>query len=207
VDEYERYYREEALIWERQVLTRARPVAGDRQTGDAYIDAVHRVIYSAPLSRERVEEVRAMKRRIETERLKAGDRARDLKLGYGGLSDIEFTAQLWQLRVGSDHPEVRTGSTADALGALGECGALPGPDAARLAAAHGLLTAVRNRLTLWGGVATDHLPDDERRLHALAVGLGETGGSDAGPGEAIRRSVTACMAETRSIVDRLFYGS
>ncbi len=206
VAEYEAYYEREALTWERQVLTRARWAAGDAETGRGYMEAVARVIYSAPLPDDRAAEIQAMKRRMETERLKLEDRTRDIKLGHGGLSDIEFTAQFWQLRVGAEHPRVRVACTSEALYALADCGALRDPDAARLADAHALLSEVRNRLALLGVASTDRLPDDERRLHALAVGLGEPGGAEGHPEDLIVATLAARMAETRSIVDRVFYG-
>jgi len=205
VEECRDYYQNAAQTWERQVLTKARPVAGNRETACAYMEAVHEAIYRAPLSAEAQAEMRAMKRRIEHERLKIDAQWTDVKLGHGGLSDIEFTAQWWQMRVGAAHPSVRVTGTVDALHALGIVGAIPAPDAARLAETYERWTAIRNRLALLGGLPTDTLPSDPHRLRALAVGLGaaDMGGE---PAETLfRRQFDERMRETRAIVERLFY--
>lgn len=113
-----------------------------------------------------------MKQRVENERLKPEERDSDLKLGHGGLSDIEFLVQTLQLRYGGTRPQVRMASTSAALHALATAGALRGPDAVRLGEAYAFLTSLRNRLALQGTVATNVLPKEPRRLRALAIGLG-----------------------------------
>ncbi|MCC6728801.1 MAG: hypothetical protein IT208_05630 [Chthonomonadales bacterium] len=206
VEDYRRHYAEGAETWERQVLTKARLVAGDVRTGAEYMATVEETLYRGPLEEERVEEIRQMKRRIEQERLKPGERDTDIKLGHGGLSDIEFTAQLWQMRVGADHPTARVTGTAPALRALGRAGALPGPDASRLAATYEEWTRLRNRLALLGDIPTEVLPDDARRLRALAVGTGAVGAAGEAAEDAFRRRFAERMRETRIVVERLFYG-
>jgi len=204
VKEYRDYYLHSALTWERQVLTKARPVAGNMETGRAYLRAVHEALYGAPLSEEAQEEIRAMKRRIEHERLKPNARYTDIKLGHGGMNDIEFTAQLWQMRVGARWPQVRVAETVGALHALGGVGAIPAPEAARLVESYIRWTAIRNRLSLLG-VATDTLPADLRRLRALAVGLGAVDEGKLRAEEIFRRQFEERMRETRALVERLFY--
>lgn len=204
VKEYRDYYLHSALTWERQVLTKARPVAGNVQTGRAYLRAAHEALYSAPLSVQAQEEIRAMKRRIEHERLKLDARYTDLKLGHGGINDIEFTAQLWQMRVGDRWPQVRVPETVTALHALGGVGAIPAPEAARLVESYVRWTAIRNRLALLG-TSSDTLPTDPRRLRALAVGLGAADEGNLRAEEIFRRQFDERMRETRVLVERLFY--
>ena len=204
VSEYEAYYRDQALTWEKQVLTKARFCAGNAATGRAYVEAVHETIYKHPLSAEAQQEIQRMKHRIENERLKPDRSESDLKLGHGGLSDIEFLAQLYQMREGSRNPDVRATGTVEALLALGSSGALRGPEAARLAEAHGFLSCVRNRLSLLGGSLADALPDDAARLRTIAVGLGYTDSPTASAEPEFSHRVRATMKETRQTFDRLF---
>src|SRR5436309_13053512 len=102
-----------------------------------------------------------MKRRVETERVSRDERSRNLKLGPGGLSDIEFLVQRLQLAHGADHPALRDPSTFAALRAARELGLLPGADASALLDAYTFLTALRQRLRLRStDTPTDLLPDD-----------------------------------------------
>jgi glutamate-ammonia-ligase adenylyltransferase len=204
-DEYRDYYTRSALTWERQVLTRARPIAGRAETAAAYIQAAQDVIYAAPLSDEARAEIQAMKRRIETERLKPAERWTDVKLGHGGMSDIEFTVQMLQMQHGHAHPQVRVPGTIDALHALAAAGALPAPDAARLAETYLHYIAIRNRLALLGGHAADTLPADPARLRSLAVGLGAADTPHETAEAQFARRFDERMHETRQVIERLFY--
>jgi glutamate-ammonia-ligase adenylyltransferase len=205
--EYRDYYLNSSLTWERQVLTKARFVAGNADTASKYAEGTYEVIYSRTLSPEESVEIQAMKRRMESERLKSGDQLTDIKLGHGGMSDIEFLVQMLQMRSGAAHAAARNLNTVAALYALGAAGILPVPDAARLADTYLHWTAVRNRLWLLGGLSNDILPSDARRLRAVAVGLGEADTPLETAEAAFRRKFDERMRETRAIVERLFYGS
>src|SRR5439155_8171634 len=132
LDGYRRYYDRWAQTWERQALVRARPVAGDADVGRAFLDTVEPFVWGRPLSDDEAREIRRMKARIERERIPAGeDPSFHLKLGRGSLSDVEFTAQLLQLRHG-----VRSPGTTAALDALVAAGALDPDDRDVLAEAY-----------------------------------------------------------------------
>lgn len=204
--EYLKYYSRQSLTWERQVLVKARHVAGCHETAKRYLRGVHRILYAEPLSPDDRGEIIAMKRRIERERLKLEERFSDIKLGHGGMSDIEFTVQLCQLQAGSTFPQTRTTETLDALYALSEAGVIPKPDAARLAETYSFWTAIRNRLTLLGGLANDVLPADPRRLRALAIGLGAADMQEESAETLFKRRFEERMRETRAVIARLFYG-
>jgi glutamate-ammonia-ligase adenylyltransferase len=205
VSQYGAYYSGSADTWERQVLVKARPVAGSRAVAAQYMQQVHDAVYGRPISDEEAEAIRTMKRRIENERLRPDERHTNLKLGFGGLSDIEFTAQLWQMRCGCKHPSVRQTSTVEALHALAAMEAIPPPDAARLAETYTLLSSIRNRLALLTGQPIDAFPQDQRRARALAIELGtvDSGGSRAE--DALRTNLARRMEQTRRIVERLFF--
>ena len=165
---YERYYAGAAATWERQALLKARPVGGDAALGREFAGLAEAVVYGAPLADSQAEEIRAMKRRVETERLKA---VSDLKLGAGGMTDIEWTTQLLQLQHGARCPRLRTPNTLDALRRLRDDALVTQADWETLSETYVRLTGLRNRLYLRAGVpvnAPPALPDDLRALMAAA---------------------------------------
>ena len=117
LDSYHSYYERWAETWEFQALTRARPIAGDEALGRAFVELIDPYRYPAAFEPEQVQQIRRMKARVENERMPHGaDRTRQLKLGRGGLSDVEWLVQLVQLRHAHAVPGLRTTSTLKALG-------------------------------------------------------------------------------------------
>ena len=173
-----RYYGEggRGQTWELQMLTRLRPIAGDSATAAAFAELVLPRVYREPMPESWTEEIRAMKRRIETERVSERDRETHLKLGPGGLSDIEFLAQYLQLRHGGAEPALRDVSTRAAIAALMAAGYLKATEAEALLTAHEFLTRLRQTHSL---VLMDSSPDalpvrpeEARRGMALARAIG-----------------------------------
>jgi len=155
VDALERYYEEHGDLWERQSLTRARLLLGDRALARRVRATLRRLVYRAPLPAGALKEIRDVRRRMEVELGKETRGRWHVKLGRGGLVDIEFLAQALQLVHGATHPEVRTASTTAALAALGRIAALPAADA--LAARYRFLRRVSTALRLLGARPTDTL--------------------------------------------------
>jgi glutamate-ammonia-ligase adenylyltransferase len=142
-----------------------------------------------------------MKARVESERLPAGaDPKLHLKLGPGGLADVEWTAQLLQLRLGGGQPEVRVQSTLGALEALGRVGALDPGEAAWLADAYRLCLRVRNLAYLVAGRPVDSLPTDPVALERLARALGEPGR------QRLLEDYRRATRRARRVVDARFWG-
>jgi len=165
---YQHYYAQSAATWERQALLKARPVGGDAALGREFAALAESVVYGAALTDAQAEEVRAMKRRVEAERQRGPN---DLKLGPGGMTDIEWTAQLLQLRHGARRPRLRTPSTLEALRRLRDDALVTQADWETLSATYVCLTGLRNRLYLRAGVSVNAppaLPDDLRALMAAA---------------------------------------
>jgi glutamate-ammonia-ligase adenylyltransferase len=195
LESYASYYDEWAQTWERQALVRARPVAGDESVAERFMEVVDHHVWGDPLTDEEVRDIRRMKARIERERLPAGDDPQfHLKLGRGSLSDVEFTAQLLQLRHG-----VRSQGTMAALASLAATGALSADDHAVLAEAYRFCERTRNRLFLVRGTPGDALPSRPEQLTRLARSLG-TAPQDLR--EQYRRTTRRC----RAVVERVFYG-
>ncbi|HEV3402169.1 MAG TPA: bifunctional [glutamine synthetase] adenylyltransferase/[glutamine synthetase]-adenylyl-L-tyrosine phosphorylase, partial [Acidimicrobiales bacterium] len=167
---YRAYYERWAQVWERQALLRARSVAGDAELGRRFLDLVEPHVWRDPFPEEDVREIRRMKARIERERIPAGEDPQfHLKLGRGSLSDVEFTAQLLQLR----HRVPATGTMA-ALDALETAGALAPDDRSVLGEAYRFCERTRNRWFLVKGAPDDALPRTPENLARLARSLGTT---------------------------------
>ncbi len=163
------YYQRWAKTWEFQALIKARPAAGDAELGRKYIDALSPMVWTACEREDFVPEVQAMRRRVE-ELVPAGVRARELKLGTGGLRDVEFAVQLLQLVHGRNDESLHVASTVDALAALGAGGYVGRDDAANLTASYEFLRLLEHRLQLQRLKRTHMLPetDDDEALRWLA---------------------------------------
>jgi glutamate-ammonia-ligase adenylyltransferase len=198
LDGYRAYLDRWAQTWERQALTRARPVAGDAALGQRFLDLLAEAVWERPFSAEHEREIRRMKARIERERIPpTEDPEFHLKLGRGSLSDVEWTVQLLQLRTG-----VRLPSTLGALGALEDEGAIDADDAAVLRAAYRYCEETRNRWWLVGSAptATDSLPTRLDDMQHLARSF------DTTPG-ALRDDYRRVTRRARRVMERLFYGT
>ncbi|MGH9180966.1 MAG: bifunctional [glutamine synthetase] adenylyltransferase/[glutamine synthetase]-adenylyl-L-tyrosine phosphorylase, partial [Acidimicrobiales bacterium] len=195
LDGYRAYHRRWAHTWERQALLRARPVAGDADVARRFMDAARTWVWGRPLGTDEVREIRRLKARIERERIPAGDDPQfHLKLGRGSLSDVEWTAQLLQLRHGVDSP-----GTMAALQRLVGADVLASDDAAVLGEAYRFCEQVRNRWFLVKGSPGDALPARAEHLARLARSCGNT---PAGLRDEYRR----VTRRSRAVVERLFYG-
>ena len=155
-------------------MLRARPGAGDRALAGAVIDATDVLRYPVRgLTHEQTSDIRRPKSRMEAERIPKGvPKERHLKLGSGGLSDIEWTVQLLQLRHAHHHGELRTPGTVQALGALAALDLLTARQAHDLRAAWEHISRLRNAMMLVRGRASDSLPADFRELAAISDLLG-----------------------------------
>ncbi|MBC2902522.1 bifunctional [glutamine synthetase] adenylyltransferase/[glutamine synthetase]-adenylyl-L-tyrosine phosphorylase [Streptomyces cupreus] len=204
LNSYGAYYRRWSLVWESQALLRAEPVAGDEDLGRRFIELSDPLRYpSAGLADDAVREIRRLKARMESERLPRGaDPKLHTKLGPGGLSDVEWTVQLLQLRHGATQPGLRTTQTRAALSAAAAAGLIPAQDAATLDEAWVLATRVRNAVMLVRGRAGDTFPSDPRELAAVGRYLGYGPGRVGDMLDDYRRTAR----RARGVVEELFYG-
>jgi len=199
---YAAYYAQWAQAWEVQALLRARPVAGDAELGQRFCAMADPIRYPAGgIGAEAAREIRRVKARVDAERLPRGaDPATHTKLGRGGLADVEWTAQLVQLRHAGAVPALRTTSTVSALTAAGAAGLISAPDVAVLLDAWFTATRARNALVLVRGKPADQLPAQGRVLAGVAAAAGWPDG-DAGAFLDHYRKVTR---RARAAVDRSF---
>ncbi|WP_149182028.1 bifunctional [glutamine synthetase] adenylyltransferase/[glutamine synthetase]-adenylyl-L-tyrosine phosphorylase [Streptomyces sp. TRM49041] len=202
---YEAYYRRWSLGWESQALLRAEPMAGDPDLGRRFIELVNPLRHPVKgLDDAAAREIRRLKARMETERLPRGaDPTLHTKLGRGGLSDVEWTVQLVQMRHAHEVPGLRTTSTREALAAARDAGLVSERYARTLDEAWVLATRVRNGVMLVRGRAGDTFPSDGRELAAVARYLGYGPGHVGEMVEDYRRTTR----RARAVVDELFYGA
>jgi [glutamine synthetase] adenylyltransferase / [glutamine synthetase]-adenylyl-L-tyrosine phosphorylase len=197
------YYRRWAQPWERQSLLKTRAVAGDPELGHGFVSAVRELAYPQRLEEPILREIRHLKARMEKERVARGaDPRRDMKMGPGGASDVEFSVQVLQLRYGSDHPELQGTNTLDALHGACAAGVIADDDAARLAEAYRLVARVRNRLYFIIGRPTDVLPVKPEDLEALGVALGYS----SQPRQELEEDYHRVTRRARKVAERLIYG-
>ena len=163
------YYQRWAKTWEFQALLKARPAAGDAELGEKYIAALMPMVWTACEREDFVVDVQAMRRRV-VENVPADVRDRELKLGYGGLRDVEFAVQLLQLVHGRNDEALHVSSTLDALAALADGGYIGRDDAANMRASYEFLRLLEHRLQLQRLKRTHMLPapNDDEALRWLA---------------------------------------
>src|SRR5262245_59104658 len=200
---YVAYWDRWAEPWERQAMIRLRPVAGSRELGERFRAEAARRVYPERLPAGTVAAIRRVKARVESERLPAGaDPRLHVKLGPGGLADVEWTVQLLQLQLGGTEPRVRVPGTLPAIGALAAAGALTPVEAGWLADAYRLCLRIRNLEFLVTGRPADSLPTDPVMLERLAEAMGEPVGGRQRLLEAYRRATR----RARRVVMARFWG-
>ena len=170
---YSAYYRRWSLGWEAQALLRARPIVGDVEVGRAFTAIADPVRFPVRLPPDAVAEVIRLRGRMERERVPRGvDPALHLKLGPGGLTDVEWAAQLLQLRHGAEIPSLQTSATLPVLAAAAAAGVISADEESVLRTAWVDVVLVRNAVVLTSGRASDVLPSGGRALAAVARVLG-----------------------------------
>ncbi|MEV5571219.1 bifunctional [glutamine synthetase] adenylyltransferase/[glutamine synthetase]-adenylyl-L-tyrosine phosphorylase [Spirillospora sp. NPDC052269] len=201
---YAAYYARWSEPWESQALLRADPLAGDPALRDRFLEVIDPVRWPEDgVSEDAVRQIRRLKARMESERLPRGvDRRLHLKLGPGGLSDVEWVAQLIQLRHAHEIPALRTTRTLAALDAAVGARLLDAEDAAELAEAWRLATRIRAAIVLVRGRPSDLLPTDHHHERsAVAQVLGYPAAGD------LLEDYHRHARRARAVVERAFYGA
>jgi [glutamine synthetase] adenylyltransferase / [glutamine synthetase]-adenylyl-L-tyrosine phosphorylase len=202
---YQSYYQRWSISWESQALLRADFAAGDRKLAAEFMNLINPLRWpAAGMPETELREVRLLKARMESERIpKGADPAMHLKLGKGGLSDVEWVAQLIQLRFAGIHPELQTTKTIATLEAAAALKIISNQDAEILSSAWRLSTKIRNAITLGLGKNSDSIPVDQQDLRNVAFLLGYPTDSAQLMVEEYLRSAR----RARDVFERLFYDS
>jgi glutamate-ammonia-ligase adenylyltransferase len=206
LDGHVSYYRRWAKTWEFQALLKARPVAGDEELGREYCDAVDPMVWSAADRDDFVADVRAMRRRVE-DHIRADHADREIKLGRGGLRDVEFAVQMLQLVHGRGDESIRSRNTLEALPALADGGYVGRDDAANLAASYRFLRMLEHRVQLQKMRRTHLFPSDDDtaglRWLARAAKLRPDGSRDAVG--VLQHERSRHTVRVRRLHEKLFY--
>ncbi|WP_329036726.1 bifunctional [glutamine synthetase] adenylyltransferase/[glutamine synthetase]-adenylyl-L-tyrosine phosphorylase [Streptomyces sp. NBC_00178] len=194
------YYQRWAKTWEFQALLKARPVAGDPGLGAEYVAAVSPLVWQAAERENFVGDVQKMRRRV-VDNIPVDRIDRELKLGPGGLRDVEFAVQLLQLVHGRSDSTLHSGSTLEALRALAAGGYVGRADAAQLDEAYRFLRAMEHRIQLYRLRRTHLVPEDEADLRRLGRSLGLR----TDPVAEINRAWRRHASVVRRLHEKLFY--
>ncbi|WP_432948970.1 bifunctional [glutamine synthetase] adenylyltransferase/[glutamine synthetase]-adenylyl-L-tyrosine phosphorylase [Kribbella sp. CA-253562] len=200
LDSHLAYYQRWAKTWEFQALLKARPIAGDAELGLAYADRTAHLVWSAADRDGFVDDVQAMRRRV-VDHIPAADVDRQLKLGPGGLRDVEFAVQLLQLVHGRSDESVRSGTTLIALEQLTSSGYVGRTDGAVLADAYRFLRSMEHRIQLYRLRRTHSVPEQEDDLRRLGRSLGFT----KDPINDLTKVWKKHALEVRRLHEKLFY--
>jgi len=190
------YYVEYGRAWERQALIKARPCAGDLPLGSAFLKRLRPFVFPKYFDDATLEDIRNTKQQTEALIAERGQTEREVKLGRGGIRDIEFTVQMLQLLNGGRWTDLRTTATLHAIEALGRHDCLQPFEATSLASNYTFLRQIEHRLQIEGGQQRHTLPADAKALDEFARRLGYADGA------AFMRVYRDRAQETRQILNR-----
>ncbi|HVA67778.1 MAG TPA: bifunctional [glutamate--ammonia ligase]-adenylyl-L-tyrosine phosphorylase/[glutamate--ammonia-ligase] adenylyltransferase [Candidatus Binataceae bacterium] len=173
------FYESYGQTWERAALLRARPVGGSLEVGNRLLTELNRFIFRRYLDFDTTRELRAMKGRIERELRSPEMVRRNIKLGYGGIRELEFIVQALTLIYGGRDPRLRTGQTLSAIGLLEMFGYLDASNSRILAEAYLFLRNVEHKLQVVADRQTHVLPADQAGIDALAARMRFGKGTEA----------------------------
>jgi len=193
------YYRDRGATWERLALLRARPVAGEAALGNAFIEAVQGFVFGHGLDAQGLDDIRRMKSQVDARTAARDTTSSDVKLGAGGIRELELIAQTLQVTHGHDHPALHQRATVPAIDALGDGGFLSPEQRQALTAAYRFLRDVENRLQMVHDVQQHTIPRDEAALRRLARSLGYVEGASHTASEALLADLDRHRAHVRTI--------
>src|SRR5215212_2972235 len=202
---YLAYWDRWAQPWERQALIKVRPAAGDAALAGRFVEEATKRVYPDRLDPETVPAVRRMKARVETSAKARAGGDRQVKLGPGGLRDVEFAVQLLQLVHGRHDPGLRSGSTLVAFDRLTAAGFVGRADAPQLPDAYRFLRLVEHRLQLASERRTHTIPSGEEARRWLARTLGYRDSPQASALERFEDDRRRHAVAVRGLHEKLFY--
>ncbi|MCX6395728.1 MAG: bifunctional [glutamine synthetase] adenylyltransferase/[glutamine synthetase]-adenylyl-L-tyrosine phosphorylase [Propionibacteriales bacterium] len=194
------YYERWAKTWEFQALLKARPVAGDLELGQAYVDSIGPMVWEAAGREGFVEDVQSMRRRV-LDHIPAHEAQRQLKLGAGGLRDVEFAVQLLQMVHGRTDETVRASTTLSALADLTSGGYIGREDGRTMHEAYSFLRTFEHRIQLYQLRRTHVVPEDADSLRRLGRSLGHL----KYPESDLEKDWRHHRREARRLHEKLFY--
>lgn len=177
---YEKYFKDRARVWEQQAMTRAGFVAGNEQTGRNFLEVAQEFTYRSKLEYGSLIEISRLRERMEKELAQESTMGKNVKLGFGGLADIEFTVQILQMMHGKKNPRLRETNTLAAVAQFSALGMLDHDESESLRKNYLFLRNLECALRIMNPASTNHLPKKQDALLVLAklLGYGNTDSSD-----------------------------
>jgi glutamate-ammonia-ligase adenylyltransferase len=170
-DFMENYYQSQAREWERYAMIKARIVAGDMQAGTSFLKMLRSFVYRRYLDYGAIDSLRKLKQLINDDMQRKGMR-NNIKLGPGGIREIEFLGQTFQLIRGGRESELQISPIQEVLGILADKSILPQTAVSELIAAYRFLRLVENRIQAWRDEQSHQLPEDEEGIERIALTMG-----------------------------------
>ena len=201
---HEAYYRRWAHSWEFQALLKARAIAGDKELGRSYERMVSPMVWSSSEREGFVESVQAMRRRV-SDNIDKQDVAWQIKLGPGGLRDVEFTVQLLQLVHGRVDPAIQVPTTTLAIQAMSDIGYIGRDDATNFDDSYRFLRLLEHRIQLSQLRRTHLMPRAESAQRVLARSIRGAGDLQLSSPEKLMRRWNETKRMVRSLHERIFY--
>ncbi|MGV7221466.1 MAG: bifunctional [glutamate--ammonia ligase]-adenylyl-L-tyrosine phosphorylase/[glutamate--ammonia-ligase] adenylyltransferase [Nitrospinales bacterium] len=165
---YKNYFKTRARVWEKQAMTRARFVAGNPELGEKFKEMVNEYVYQSKLDNNSLVEISRLRTRMEKELAQEDKKGKNVKLGFGGLADIEFLTQILQLMHGGRNPKLRISNTIDALEALSINGFIDYDQCNQMKKNYLFLRNLECALRLRSEKSENHLPKDNEKIAQLA---------------------------------------
>ena len=204
LDGFERYYQSRGETWERLALLKAWPVAGDRALGQRFLEMTHPFVYDRPFDLKALEEVRGIKRKIDQKMTIRQQRNRNVKLGTGGIREIELIVQALQVRHGGQTPQICERNTMKALGALCNQTLISAEEYETLTQAYVFLRDVENKLQMVNDAQTHSLPAVGQELTACARRLGFSDNELGSAAEQFLRDYRHHTGQVNRIFEEIF---
>ncbi|HYY24047.1 MAG TPA: bifunctional [glutamate--ammonia ligase]-adenylyl-L-tyrosine phosphorylase/[glutamate--ammonia-ligase] adenylyltransferase [Candidatus Udaeobacter sp.] len=201
------YYESWGQCWERSALIKARPVAGDRELGARFLKEIEPFVYRRYLDYTTVDELRHMKLRIENELLTGREKERNIKLGYGGIREVEFFTQALQLVNGGYEHKIRVQNTSEALTQLAHRGFISAQEKDKLIKAYRFFRQVEHKVQMVQEAHAHAIPEGDDEETALARRLGYKRTKKRTERELFWRDHRIHTTAVRNNFDRLFYGA
>ena len=166
------YYRQRGRPWERQMLLKARPVAGDLGLGEQFCQDVRPFLIGSSLDVKAIEQIKSLRLQMEKQAQPALSGRTEVKSGPGGIRDVEYVVQFLQLMHAAEHPGVLHPNTLQSLQRLVRIHALTAVEAAALRRSYLFARRLENRLQMVDETPVHHLPKDRDSLRRLARSMG-----------------------------------
>ena len=203
VDVFREYFNDRAETWERQALTRSRHVAGCEGFGAQFMELVNEFVYEREAPADLAEQVSYMRGRIEKELSAEDEGIADIKLGRGGIIDIEFLTQYLLIGNGGAHPELRVPNTYLALQTLSEAGFLSGEDAEALLDGYRFLRLVENRLRIGNAQSINIFLKTRHAMNMLARRLNFVDDMDGSANAKLLARFEKCTDRVRRVYEKI----